>query len=118
LLELAREFGQSTGRGTALRSAIKDREATPDRFRNATEPHERGACFVAAVFDAFLLSYQRSIADLLRIATGGTGVLPPGHLHPDLVARVTAEAVKNADRFLGMVVRAFDFLPGRRCHLR
>jgi hypothetical protein len=111
LLDLAQEFGQSTGRGTALRSAIDDREATPDRFRNATEPHERGACFVAAVFDAFLASYQRSIADLLRIATGGTGVLPPGHLHPDLVARVTAEAVKNADRFLGMVVRAFDFLP-------
>jgi hypothetical protein len=111
LLLLAREFGESTGRGVALRSAIDDREATPDRFRSATEPHERGACFVAAVFDAFLLSYQRSIADLLRIATGGTGVLPPGHLHPDLVARVTSEAVKNADRFLGMVVRAFDFLP-------
>ncbi|MDQ1742559.1 MAG: hypothetical protein QOE23_898, partial [Pseudonocardiales bacterium] len=45
------------------------------------------------------------------IATGGTGVLPAGHLHPDLVARVTTEAVKNADRFLGMVVRAFDLLP-------
>ena len=111
LLDLAQEFGESTGRGAALRSAIDDREATPDRFRNATEPHERGACFVAAVFDAFLVSYQRSIADLLRIATGGTGVLPPGHLHPNLVARVTAEAVKNADQFLGMVVRAFDFLP-------
>jgi hypothetical protein len=111
ILDLAHEFGESTGRGAALRSAIDDRNATPDRFRNATEPHERGACFVAAVFDAFLLSYQRNIADLLRIATGGTGVLPPGHLHPDLVRRVSVEAVKNADRLLGMVVRAFDFLP-------
>ncbi len=111
LLDLAQEFGEATGRGAALRSAVRDRDATPDRFRNANEPHERGACFVAAVFDAYLASYQRSTADLLRIATGGTGVLPPGHLHPDLVARVTAEAVKNADRFLGMVVRAFDFLP-------
>ncbi|MEP6598980.1 MAG: hypothetical protein ABJB98_05965 [Actinomycetota bacterium] len=111
LLDLAREFGESTGRGAALRSAISDREATPERFRNATEPHERGACFVAGVFDAFLATYRRSIADLLRIATGGTGVLPPGHLHPDLVARVTTEAGNSADRFLGMVVRAFDFLP-------
>jgi hypothetical protein len=111
LLDLAQEFGQSTGRGQALRSAISDRDATPERFRNATEPHERGACFVAGVFDAYLATYQRNTADLLRIATGGTGVLPPGHLHPDLVERVSGEAVKNADRFLGIVVRAFDFLP-------
>jgi hypothetical protein len=111
LLELAREFGHSTGRGEALREAISDREPTPERFINAEEPHERGACFVAGVFDAFLLTYQARIADLLRIATGGSGVLPPGRLHPDLVARVADEAVRNAERFLGMVVRAFDYLP-------
>jgi hypothetical protein len=110
LLGLAEEFGQSTGRGAALRSAIGT-ERTPERFQTATEPHERGACFVSAVFDAYLDTYQASIADLQRIATGGTGVLPPGQLHPDLVNRVADEAVKNADRLLGMVVRAFDYLP-------
>jgi hypothetical protein len=110
LLELAREFGESTGRGAALRSAIGT-ERTPDRFRSATEPHERGACFVAAVFDAYLDSYQTSIADLLRIATGGSGILPEGQLYPDLVERVADEAVRNADRLLGMVVRAVDYLP-------
>ena len=110
LFDLADEFGRSTGRGAALRSAIGS-PATPERFLSASEPHERGACFVAAVFDAYVSTYRAQIGDLLRIATGGTGVLPPGHLHPDLVARVTAEATKNADRFLGMVVRAFDFLP-------
>jgi len=110
ILDLASEFGQSTGRGAALRSAI-DTPSTPDRFRTATEPHERGACFVAAVFDAYLLLHKEAIADLLRIATGGTGVLPPGRLHPDLVNRVAKEAVKIADRLLGMVVRAFDYLP-------
>ena len=110
ILDLAREFGQSTGRGAALRSAIGT-PRTPDRFRTATEPHERGACFVAAVFDAYLDLYQAAIADLLRIATGGTGVLPPGRLHPDLVNRVADEAVTIADRLLGMVVRAFDYLP-------
>lgn len=110
LLELARQFGESTGRGAALRSAIGT-ERTPDRFLSATEPHERGACFVAAVFDAYLDVYQQEIADLLRIATSGSGVLPPGRLPPDLVARVAHEAVKCADRMLGMVVRAFDYLP-------
>lgn len=110
LLDLALEFGESTGRGRALRSAIGS-PRTPEAFLSATEPHARGACFVAAVFDAYLDSYRARIADLRRLATGGTGVLPPGALPLDLVARVTEEAVKNADRLLGMVVRAFDFMP-------
>jgi hypothetical protein len=116
LFDLASEFGQSTGRGAALRSAI-DPDAppellrTPERFKKATEPHERGAIFVGAVFDAYLDRYQAAVADLLRIATNGTGVLPEGALHPDLVARVTTEAVRTADRYLAMVVRAFDYLP-------
>src|SRR3954453_8059491 len=110
LLDLAREFGASSGRGGALRSAIGP-DRTPDAFRSATEPHERGACFVAAVFDAYLDLYQDAIADLLRIATGGTGVLPAGRLHPDLVHRIADEAVANADRLLGMVVRALEYLP-------
>ncbi|WP_142392581.1 hypothetical protein [Mycobacterium sp. 3519A] len=116
LFDLASEFGQSTGRGAALRSAINPdvpagQLRTPDHFNNATEPHERGAIFVGAVFDAFLDRYQASVADLLRIATNGTGVLPEGALHPDLVARVTTEAIRTADRYLAMVVRAFDYLP-------
>jgi hypothetical protein len=110
ILDLAREFGVSTGRGAALRAAISS-EATPAAFQAATEPHERGACFVAGVFDAFLEVHKSSIADLKRLSSGGTGILPPGDLPPDLVARVTDEALKIADRFLGMVVRAFDYLP-------
>lgn len=110
LFDLAQEFGLATGRGAALRSALGS-PATPDLFRSTTEPHMRGACFVAGVFDAFMRTYQSQIADLLRIATGGSGELPPGNLHPDLVDRVAREAVRNADRFLAMVVRAFDFLP-------
>jgi hypothetical protein len=125
LFDLAAEFGASTGRGMALRSAIKQVQDTaqeaedaaesgakpPKPFNEVTEPHERGAVFVSAVFEAFVTSYSRSIEDLVRIATGGSGVLPPGHLPPDLVGRVTAEAVVIADRYLGMVVRAFDYMP-------
>lgn len=110
LFQLAREFGESTGRGAALRSAIRSAR-TPDAFMNSTEPHERGACFVAAVFDAYLDTYRSSIAALRRLASGGSGVLPPGSLPPDLVKLATREAVRNADRYLGMVVRAFDYLP-------
>ncbi|WP_431805222.1 hypothetical protein [Microbacterium sp. bgisy203] len=110
LLDLASEFGVSTGRGAALRSAIGS-ERTPDAFLHATEPHERGACFVAAVFDAFLDTYRGRIGDLRRLASNGTGVLPEGALPPDLVDRVTSEAVSNADRILGMVIRGLQYLP-------
>ena len=116
LFDLASEFGQSTGRGEALRQAIDPKVPTaqirtPDRYRAATEPHERGACFVGAVFDAYIDRFQAAVADLLRMARSGAGLYSGGQLHPDLVERVTSEAVMTADRFLGMVVRAFDYLP-------
>ena len=110
LLELAQQFGAAVGRGAALRSAVN---STPDpqRFRQATEPHERGACFVASVFAAYNGAHRAAIADLIRIATGGSGVLPVGELSVDLVKRVAQEAVRLADIMLGMVVRALDYLP-------
>jgi hypothetical protein len=113
LLKLALEFGLSTGRGTALREALRSSESKPNprEFLDSDEPHQRGACFVVAMFAAYQETYRHRIADLLRIATGGTGELPDGNLHPDLVARLAREAVKNADRYLGMVVRAIDYLP-------
>ena len=92
------EFGQSTGRGAALRSAISpEAERTPQKFQESTEPHQRGACFVGAVFDAYLDRFQVAAADLVRIATAGSGVLPAGRLHPDLVGRVTTEAVQAVE---------------------
>lgn len=108
-VSLAEEFGHGTGRGAALRTAID----TPDprRYRETVEPHDRGAILVAAVFDAFFTVYQRRIADLLRLATGGTGRLPAGDLPTDLVNRLTAEAEDTARAILTMCIRAFDYLP-------
>ena len=110
LLSLAHEFGKSTGRGGPLRSFVGS-EPDPGLFRRTKEPHHRGAIFVAAVFDAFIETYKAQIADLRRLATGGSGVLDDGELSPDLVRRIAGEATRNADRILGMVVRAFDYLP-------
>lgn len=110
LLALANQFGRSTGRGAALRKAIGTKP-DPKLFAATTEPHARGATFVAAVFDAFLADHRRAVADLVRIATSGTGVLPAGRMSPDLAGRVADEAVASADRLLGMIVRAFDYLP-------
>jgi hypothetical protein len=110
LVKLAQQFGQATGRGRELRSAL-DVKADPAMYRNSTEPHERGSILVSAVFDAFFTTYQRRIADLIRIASGGSGRLPEGDLLPDLVNRIAREASRSAQATLNMCIRAFDYLP-------
>ena len=66
---------------------------------------------MAAVFDAFFSTYSARTADLLRIATGGSGILPQGDLHPDLVGRLADEAARTAQNVLTMCIRAFEYLP-------
>jgi hypothetical protein len=117
--ELAGQFGRSSGRRGALRSAIGSMEGgkwkphvpSPTDYQNATEPHSRGAVLVAAVFDAFLSIYESRTADLLRLATGGSGELQPGAIHPDLARRLAKEAVKSAQHVLTMCIRALDYCP-------
>jgi len=137
--QLAQQFGQGIGRYGALRDAIghvekkkrtdgkeedseeqengedegewKPTVPTPADYRNATEPHDRGAVLVAAVFDAFLNIYRKRSSDLLRLATGGTGVLPAGDIPYDLVNRLAKEASKTASHVLNMSIRALDYSP-------
>ncbi|HEX6124120.1 MAG TPA: S8 family serine peptidase [Pyrinomonadaceae bacterium] len=116
---LAVQFGRGLGHRGALRGAIgyeKDGvwvRITPDPSELAKRltPHSRGAILVAAVFDAFIAIYKARTADLLRIYTGGTGILPSGAIHPDLVNRLAEEATKSASHVLNMCIRALDYLP-------
>jgi hypothetical protein len=119
--ELAQQFGQATGEYGALRSAIgqidpKTRrwtpiEPDPEQLSNTKEPHDRGAILVAAIFDAFLIIYKARVADLIRIASNGTGKLPDGDIHPDLVNRLADEASKSAKHVLQICIRALDYCP-------
>jgi hypothetical protein len=109
LVRMAQQFGEATGRGRALRSALGKQDLR--LTESIIEPHLRGSILVAAVFDAFFAIYQRRISDLIRIATGGTGNLPQGDLHPDLVNRIADEASRTAQMMLTMAIRAFDYLP-------
>jgi hypothetical protein len=121
LAKLAIQFGRATRRRNALRDALGEvnpatglwerRPADPTRIAHIFEPHARGALLVAAIFDAFLAIYKRHAADLLRIASGGTGILADGALHPDLVQRLAGEARTVAQRVLTMCLRALDYLP-------
>jgi hypothetical protein len=119
--QLAGQFGRTTGARSALRDAIgrfntdtnqwEPHRPDPAEYDTEFEPHRRGAILVAAIFDAFLSIYNTRIADLLRLYTGGTGVLPAGAVHPDLVQRLSEEASKSANHVLAMCVRALDYCP-------
>jgi hypothetical protein len=119
--QLAQEFGTGIGSYGSLRDAIgRINEAThvwepaqpdPNDYRSIKEPHARGSILVAAIFEAFTSIYKNRVADLMRIATGGTGILPQGALHPDLVHRLATEASKAAGHVLNMCIRALDYCP-------
>lgn len=119
LAKLAVEFGQATGEYSALRDAIgkmgkkkwERRQPNVKDYETNFECHDRGALLVSAIFDAFLSIYQNRTADLVRLATGGTGVLPTGEIHPDLVNRLANEASKSANHVLSICIRALDYCP-------
>lgn len=109
LAELASQFGHATGKGHALRTANTGAELT--QYETTLGAHERGSLLVAAIFEGFYLTYSRRTRDLLRIASGGTGRVPEGDLHPALVNRIAAEAAATAQATLTMCIRAFEYLP-------
>jgi hypothetical protein len=119
--ELAQQFGEAIGNYGALRDAIgsyntetgrwEPQRPNPERYLTTVEPHDRGAILVAAIFDAFLAIYKSRVTDLLRIASSGTGVLPEGELHPDLIKRLASEAAKSAQHVLNVCIRALDYCP-------
>lgn len=120
LSELAQEFGAATGRYGALRNAIGETGADgvwrpvkpdPQRLQEATEPHERGAILVAAMFSAFLEMYKVRTKSVITLASAGSGLLPAGALHPSLVEALASEATKTAKHFLQMSIRALDYCP-------
>jgi hypothetical protein len=118
--QLAQQFARASGRGDALRNYLGGKNAkgeweaarpNPTVLEQTSEPHDRGAILVAAVFGAFTKVYRKRTSDLFRIATEGTGVLREGDIHPDLVNRLANEAQLCADRALQMCIRAIDYCP-------
>ncbi len=117
--KLAQEFGTAIGNYGSLRDAIgtdesgkwEPKQPKVEDYLNTSEPHDRGSILVAAVFEAFINIYKNRVADLLRIASNGTGILRRGELHPDLVNRLAGEASKAAGHVLNMCVRALDYCP-------
>lgn len=140
LTDIARQLGQSSRESrSALRSAIdySDKQAKradqaikgdkadgekktdggsepplgPKLYDPDMEPHELGSVLVIAVFEAFIAVYKRKTERLVRLATNGSGRLPPGDLLADLQAALAEKASKLASQFLTMCIRAIDYCP-------
>ena len=109
LVELARQMGYAAGRHGPLRAAIDAAELRT--YDETLEPHALGSVLVAAVFDAFLAVYRRKTARYLRLATGGTGVLPAGEMPADLADLLAAKISALASQFQALVIRAIDYCP-------
>jgi len=112
LAELASQFGATTGAGKALRHAIDDLERSePSLYDRTMESHALGGVLVAAIYEAFTTVFARKTARALRLATGGTGILPDGELPADLVDELTEAAARLAKQILQICVRAVDYCP-------
>ena len=121
--QLAVQFGEASGMHGALRSAIggtnDDRvwvtaKASRTDYAKAVEncePHELGSVLVSAVFAAFVTIYKARSADLIRLATNGTGILAEGEISQDLAVRLAREAATVADQVLNICIRALDYVP-------
>ena len=119
--DLAIQFGQAvSGNRRALRSFLVENDAQgkpqmvkpdPSKYHTLDDPHSRGGLLVAAVFDAFTRLYRFRVADLLRLASQGSGILAEGAIPPDLVVRLSDEACEIANKLMLICIRALDYCP-------
>lgn len=119
--DLAIQFGQAVSDNRrALRSFLVEKDKNgnwqnikpdPSLYHTLKEPHSRGGILVAAIFDAFARLYKYKVADLIRLASNGTGILNQGDIDPDLVKRLATEACNIADKLMIVCIRALDYCP-------
>jgi hypothetical protein len=110
LTTIARQVAEAYRR-PGLRAAIEPAGIAPRQYDPSLDAHALGGVLVAAVFDAFAAIHARKSARHIRLATSGTGLLPPGTPPHDLVAALATEASDLARQFLKMCIRAIDYCP-------
>lgn len=104
---IGQQFSHATGAEGALREAID----APMVYEATLPPHKMGHLLLGAVFEAFITVYKRKTATLMRLASNGTGEMPPGALPDLLVKELARKASALATQFLTILIRAIDYLP-------
>jgi hypothetical protein len=113
LVDLARQFGETTGDGQSpLRTAFLtpgDLDApvpAKHQYKENLEAHDMGAILLRAVFDAFRTVFDQKTEKLRSLGPPTGGRLPAAMI--DLLAE---QAVRIAGQFMNLVIRAVDYCP-------
>jgi hypothetical protein len=109
-IDLAKQFGQASGMGRGLRSALGV-SPSPDWInQRINDVHFRGAILVSAVFDAYFTIYIKRTAALMRVykAAGGR---TDDELPATLDELLADQAASIASEFFTICVRALDYCP-------
>jgi hypothetical protein len=112
LIDLAQQFGEASGMGRGLRSALGIEPNTDAINTRVNDVHFRGSILVAAVFDAYFSIYLRRTADLFRLyRAGGGGGGQPDDIPGALARLLSAQAADTAAEFFQLCARALDYCP-------
>ncbi len=114
LTGIATEFGHAIARDAPLRTVVDtaDPDSPPRRtYDPSLECHLLGSVLSSAVFEAFVTVFSRKVERYVRLATNGTGLLPPGEPSLDFQIVLAEEASQLASQFQVMCIRALDYCP-------
>lgn len=109
LTGIAHQFGSTLGSTKPLRTAFE--KNSDQKYQKNTEAHELGELLIQAIFEAMIRVFHRKTEQYVRLATGGTGLLPSGALPVDLQNLFGEQASKLASHFLSVCIRAVDYCP-------
>jgi hypothetical protein len=112
LVDLARQFGETTGDGQSpLRTAFLapgDLDVpvpAQHLYRPDLEAHDMGAILLRAIFDAFRTIFEAKTEKLRSLASPGP------RLASAMIELLSSQAVRIAGQFTNLVIRAVDYCP-------
>lgn len=114
LTGLAQQLGLANGK-QVLRDAMSAQSVQV--YDPEADPHDIGNVLAGAVFEAYLTVFRRKTGRYLRLASHGSGVIPPGELAYDLAEILSDKASSLASQFLALIIRAVDYCPPVDIHL-
>ena len=106
---LAKQFGEGSGNRGALREYLNKKPGFT--YRETMAVHDRGSILVRTIYLVLIAIFERRAADLIALATDGSGILRPGAIRPELATRLARDASRVAHEMLRMCIRALDYCP-------
>ena len=103
------QFAQSEGKYVEREPDLRDK---PARFDPELDTYEMGTVLLSAILEALFRVYKRKAEPLMRLATGGSGLIAEGAALPaDLIDQLAHLASRLASHFLSICIRAIDYCP-------